>query len=84
MPSCAAEAPAASTAAMPGAGHDRAGGDQRDVDGGADQLQRGEQREVGRGLVVVEDAAVPAGLDALDDQRVGAARDGLRAPPRAR
>ena len=61
----------------PGAGHDRAGRDERDVDGGADQLQRGEQGEVGGGLVVVEDAAVAAGLDALDDQGVGSARDGL-------
>ena len=59
------------------AGGEPAGGDEREVDGGADQLERGEHAEVGGRVVVLEHRAVAAGLDALDDERVGAgvARD---------
>ena len=54
-----------------------AGGDQREVDRRADELQRREDAEVGGRVVVLEHGAVPARLDALDDERVGAgvARD---------
>ena len=60
-----------------GARRDRAGRDERHVDGGADERQQRQQRDVGR--PVVERAAVAAGLDALNDERVGARRDRRRA-----
>jgi hypothetical protein len=58
-------------------GGQAAGGDQRQVDRRGDELQRREHAEVGGRVVVVEHGAVPARLDALDDERVGAgvARD---------
>ena len=79
VPSWAAAAPAASTAATRAAGGDPAGGDQRQVDGGAHELEQRQQADLaGRG--VVEGAAVAARLDALDHERVGARLGRLRAP----
>ena len=60
------------------AGHDRSGGHERPIDARSDELQRGEQRQLGLGVVVDEHAPVPAGLDALDDQGVSAEGRGLR------
>ena len=65
-----------------GAVDDPAGGDQRQVDLGRGQPQGDEQPEVLGVVVVVEVAAVAAGLEPLDDERVraGVARlYGLRA-----
>ena len=59
------------------AGGDAARGDQRQVDGGGHELEQREQADLA-GRRVVEAAAVPARLDALHDQRVGA-RGGGRA-----
>ena len=71
VPSCAAAAPAASTAAIERPRGQPAGGDQRELDRRADQLQGGEQAEVRAG-VVVEAAAMAARLHALHHERVRA------------
>ena len=55
-------------------GRDPAGGHERHVDRVPDEREQWEERDLA-GCRVVEGAAVPAGLDALHDQRVGA---GLR------
>ena len=58
------------------AGRDPAGGDERQVRGGGDELEQREQADLA-GRAVVEAPAVAAGLDALDDERVGACLRGL-------
>ena len=52
-------------------GHDRPGRDERQVGLGSDQLQRGEQGEVGLGVVVDEHPAMSSGFDPLHDQGIG-------------
>ena len=71
VPSCAAARAGGEHRGDRAARRQAAGGDQRQLDLGADQLQGGEQAELGAGLVV-EAAAVAAGLHALDDERVRA------------
>jgi hypothetical protein len=64
------------TAAIRAAGGDPARRHERDVDRGADELQQREDARLVALVVVGEGAAVAAGLEALDDERVGAGRDG--------
>ena len=54
------------------AGGDPAGGHEREVDRGADELEQREQADLAGRARRRSVAAVPAGLDALDHQRVGA------------
>ena len=70
MPTCAAAAPSARTARPPRR-RDPARGDQRDID--VDQLQQREQ-PVAAASRDRRTAAVPAGLGALDHERVGTDR----------
>ena len=72
VPSCAAARAGREHGGDRAARWQPAGGDERQVDRRADQLQRGEQAEVGAGASSSKLAAVPARLDALDDERVRA------------
>src|SRR3954451_11242627 len=66
------------------AGCQPAGGDQRKVDRRGDELERGEHAQVRGRVVVLEHGAMPARLDALDDEGVDVGtppRKTHRAPP---
>ena len=84
VPSCAACAPAAQDRRQRAARGDRARGDERQVDVRADELQQRQQAVLAGALGVDERGAVPARLDALHDQGVGAGRGGALRPRRRR